>query len=813
MRTGPLPILMVLGFAATPCQQGEAASPEPSGLRPVSSLPPLKRVWSVSDVELEPAVGELAQSSVLLGRGRGEGGKAVIVAVETKTGKVLWRSLMPSGWGRRQLMMVGNHALAHGHDGEMAAFDGTNGKPLWARSTGCGLFVGGLQAGPAGIALGMCMQAGGDYGDRKMSVLALDLGTGRELWRLAVPQRLASLSVAGDTAYVVWVEVSSAAPPVSTIQWVDVRTGKQGQRFQHPGMALAAFLYGDRIISLGSRMTALRAKDGELLWSLDLDEHLPDGIRTSHTGLVGQPAIFKDRLLHPWSDRIAQIDLATGKEVGSFPLPVPGQPGAPPSVVSSLGERTLVVVSTDLRKPGYLLLIEADGRSSLRAAPVPATDFVAAHGGILVAYGSGPKPRSVLEQGIQPGRLDGYSLPDVVAMEPVVQSPRARVQTLLERKGRHLDDSAIAELRGIVGYQEQLVALVKDPTSKVRSEAIAGAVALGLPGLAQILLAVLDEPMPSRPEYKGLRGEAALALAKLDDPTVARRLSPILLDEKQAWLLAAHISTVVVVRGAVYRLLARVGGREELAVLEQYDRTRPVSTGWLGVCAASDEAAAKGDETPHYAAIVGLCQGEDVGQFRRVRQPFTLWLRQKLPKGGLGPPALVVETDPGKTFHDSDGDGLPDSTETMLGTDPKRTDTDGDGLRDGEDSSPTAAPAKTESARAQVEAIRYVMQFIGNETGWSNLPVVATVRGDLKSAAQIPGGLYLHWPATKPSEPRRPPIGALLEVGDAQVNGDTARVEVAWARGSRGNMHVLSLRKLGGTWRVIDAETTREWIE
>jgi hypothetical protein len=43
----------------------------------------------------------------------------------------------------------------------------------------------------------------------------------------------------------------------------------------------------------------------------------------------------------------------------------------------------------------------------------------------------------------------------------------------------------------------------------------------------------------------------------------------------------------------------------------------------------------------------------------------------------------MTVTDPATVGQDSDGDGIPDSTEQSLGTDPHRADTDADGLSDG----------------------------------------------------------------------------------------------------------------------------------
>jgi hypothetical protein len=559
------------------------------------------------------------------------------------------------------------------------------------------------------------------------------------------------------------------------------------------------------------------------------------------------------------------------------------------------GERILALRSANMREPAWLVLFEPDGKLSVRAAPVPAMDVVAVHDTVLVVN-AGPKPKRLTTEGEEEPApvLEGYSLIETIGDEASTQSALERVRNLLGRKGGHIsawDQDSVAELAGIPGYQEHLLALVKDAKSPVRSAAVLVGSHLKLPGLAEALLAVIDEPVPVRPRYEGpkmgkvfsravleaqdkwpgrkayeqklaahekqvdRRGEAARALAMLDDRTAARRLSPMLLDDEQARLWGTHEHAIREVRATVYRLLAHIGGKEDVAVLERYDRARPAATGWLQLCVSTDEAAAKGNEFVRYAGVGGPCQGrgQEVGEFRFIHQQSAIWLRRKLPDGKLDPPAwagkayqghwgsirikdvelegkkIVVhgadgspqgggkpwsdEIDIESTFQDSDGDSVPDPTEKALGTDPKNADSDGDGIPDGEDSSPLGAPAKSESARVQIEAIRYIMDFLDGEASRSRLPALATVRGDMKNAAQVPGGLYLHWPAAKPGEEWRQLMGAFIGVSECQVEGDSAHIKVEWSPGSRGSTHVLSLRKLAGTWRVTDVKMTNDWIE
>jgi len=53
--------------------------------------------------------------------------------------------------------------------------------------------------------------------------------------------------------------------------------------------------------------------------------------------------------------------------------------------------------------------------------------------------------------------------------------------------------------------------------------------------------------------------------------------------------------------------------------------------------------------------------------------------------GGLAGGMYRLETDTGTTFPDTDGDGLTDSEESLIGTDPLNPDTDGDGVSDGDE--------------------------------------------------------------------------------------------------------------------------------
>jgi hypothetical protein len=280
----------------------------------------------------------------------------------------------------------------------------------------------------------------------------------------------------------------------------------------------------------------------------------------------------------------------------------------------------------------------------------------------------------------------------------------------------------------------------------------------------------------------------------------------------------------------IYRMLARVGRRSDLDVLDRFDHLASGSDGWSRICAADDADKVKpGPRTINSG--FGLCRGWDVGQYRVV-QANDVWLRRKVTGGSFGPPAWAavgVDTflqrhpvsnvemrgpailvtfeglaqpttiDPSRVFLDRDGDGVSDRTEHFLGTDPERKDSDGDGKHDGVDGSPLASPARTESDRVAAEAIRYVARFV---TGG-----LLTVLADAPFQME-PGhlqGVILHRARGSSSLPpgeRLCKASAVVEALD--IKGDSASVDVSWTSGEyRDGKQRLQLRRAGPTWRVV----------
>jgi outer membrane protein assembly factor BamB len=301
---------------------------------------------------------------------------------------------------------------------------------------------------------------------------------------------------------------------------------------------------------------------------------------------------------------------------------------------------------------------------------------------------------------------------------------------------------------------------------------------------------------------------------------------------------------------AIYRLLARLGRREDVARLDALDRATARAGGWSTICDA-DDAVKEPGPARLWVEPWGVCRGIDVGDFRVTQGRSLLWLRRRLPDGSLGPPAaagdlggdqcndqrrmqgaalrdgrievkidleksFVRAIDPAATFADADGDGLPDATEAAFGTDPKRADTDGDGLPDGRDPAPLVGPISDVRAEVAGEIVRYGTLFLVGG------PLTLKAERELWGAAPGAAALLLHLPPdttvddqmcdlgsrkdSGTSRGLRPPF-PLARVESLQITGDNARGRLRWATGGGHKAHDLTLRLVRGKWRVTGDHT------
>ena len=310
---------------------------------------------------------------------------------------------------------------------------------------------------------------------------------------------------------------------------------------------------------------------------------------------------------------------------------------------------------------------------------------------------------------------------------------------------------------------------------------------------------------------------------------------------------------------AIYRLLARLGRREDLTRLDELDRATARGGGWAAICDADDAVTEPGPARV-WVDVWGLCRGIDVGGYRVTQARNILWLRRRLANGSFGRPAwahdpggdqcngqrtmqtatpegdghivvrgtqaqgILANIDAAAVFADSDGDGLTDKTEAAFGTDPKRADTDRDGIPDGRDPAPLAKPmSDAADGQAAAEMLRFATLFlVGGPLTW---------QGDWASWGESPSavGLLLHLPPTtgvddqtceggqpgKPGEPERPRgVRTPFPVVSAQslkITGERAQGRVIWSERGGRHAHDLGLAHVHGKWRVVDDRPVRNY--
>jgi hypothetical protein len=438
------------------------------------------------------------------------------------------------------------------------------------------------------------------------------------------------------------------------------------------------------------------------------------------------------------------------------------------------------------------------------------------------------------------------------APEATSLTPAERVRAILGRGVALFGESvaketrvSLDELRGVPGYERELLALVTDTRSELWSSAIAALAWLHPPQTVEHLMAFLDRPPPPDPDlHRETKGSVATdeddaydkardtfmearhrlvwvtyALAQLDDPSAATRLGALLFGSEPPpvhQLLSARP-----ILGAIFRQVVRAGRPEDTALLAQLDERTANPQGWGRICqyriviespisSAHDNPCATGKDTERDAAFV-------------VVNNRSLWARRRRSDGGLGPPMLVSSSQQGLPYdsmggtaedgrfvirlggkvvfsmpladllRDSDGDGVTDATEAYLGTDPKRADTDGDGIPDLEDPSPMGA-VQSEAAAALAQATSYLMLF---ETGTA--PLVVQAPKEYWGQAPRPPGLVLH--VANRADAKLPNLSEwVVEVKSVEVNGGTA--EVHFAKGLLTRLNVVRMVRLGGVWRV-----------
>lgn len=669
------------------------AAPSPPELPPPSSLPRLRPVWSAPGVIEIPSVRTRTPVRAGIVLAWAYDAPTALVALDLRTGKQRWRMPMPNET-RPDIVLAGDLALVYRSIGATAVELAT-GKQRWTERR-CA-FKGDLQTFPESrIGVGLCAlplpEDDGEIGGAtrliwsKNIAVAINLATGRELWRVPTGWPSGAIAAASGVVYVA-TDTHETKQSSVTVSALDPRTGKALRSFLLPHVPdRMHILSGERALFVGASIVAASLTDGRVLWEISAPPH-----STESSLPIAGPELRAGRLLAWYGNQVREVDPRSGADIARWDVP-----DALPAYRSQIvrpGPRTgLLVIKDREREPALALRFADRGAAPTFAVmPVRFEDIVALEDDLLVVRNDSG------------GGLRGYSAFDTIASEATDLDVGARVRAILERQpwrwgrrsiGRPEQVAGLAELRSVEGFAGPLAAIAGDLTSPLHDAALDAVALAGARGAAPVLLAEVFRPLglggltgDLRTDREKVlsannvmlhRSDLIASLADLDEPTTIERLTALLFEAesasgfgqrdweiwggwvesgygKKSWAASESPESAFSrclqapagrpeAHAAIYRLLARQGRPSDLEALRRFDAARGTAGGWEHVCDADDGLAEPYVDHALRSNGLGLCRGWDAGGYR-VTQSEALWLRRRLPNGSFGPPAWAL--DPG----------------------------------------------------------------------------------------------------------------------------------------------------------------------
>ncbi|HEY7371397.1 MAG TPA: PQQ-binding-like beta-propeller repeat protein, partial [Polyangia bacterium] len=322
---------VALTLAALPLLLGAAppAGPHPppiiDAVPPVSSLPRLRPLWTTpGDLSGLPSL--LARTPVAAGLALTWAYEkpAALVALDVRTGKERWRLPMPNE-DRPEVRLAGDLALVYRVIGATAV-DLATGKQRWTRRL-CFRSEPATVARPH-VAVGVCSESlppedatgfGPKVSRARSVMVAIDLDSGRELWRVPTARYDPPFAAAGGLFYVA-ADPADRRQGAVTVSALDARTGKTLRSFALPqAPSSIRIVPGDakRALFIGSDIVAVNLADGRVLWQAPGTPPSASQIMVR----VPWPELRAGRLFAWNGDRARELDLRTGAEVASWSTP------------------------------------------------------------------------------------------------------------------------------------------------------------------------------------------------------------------------------------------------------------------------------------------------------------------------------------------------------------------------------------------------------------------------------------------------------------------------------------------------------------
>ena len=780
--------------------------------------------------------------------------RAAVGGFEEKSGKQLWTANINLGSRYRAL---GDRLLTIGANGEVTAYraDGTR---AWAISLGCRSSDWDREPIKGAGTLGLFWCSGRQIAERvgyqparfaPPILIAVDLVRGVELWRRSEEDlRGGTVTTDGVDVVVAWQESSSHHGPTKKPGRITSLSAKDGRtRWSVEGwpMGTLVLLARDAIISTGfPTIRAYARSDGRLLWSRERPHIIPDaGLHAAWT----EARLTQDQLLIANGGQLEAWSASTGKTTRSWPFPAVALP--------HVHRRAPFVVRMEWRPEGPLLWLGTQlDTTALAQWREGGWQFLA------MPHGTQAEHDILFDTHLVSRHWDGssdhlwmldQSLADPAPPEASL-SAAERVQALLTR-ARFPTSDLVEDARQIPQVATHLLTIAQDPTAAKRRLAIWMLGRLGAPQALQPLLAMYRHTSAARtsepPAHDakgraqvveaGLRGALVVALAQYDDAEAARELSHVL---REPYSVLARGEFI---HAAVYRMLQRT--QRGADALQRFEQRTEAPRGWKKLCQVTDRESVK-YRTFRYGSPCNRAAAEN-GDLRIANAGLGLWgrvggngrwsspfwvsaqpLGTKLSIRKLAGDRVVVKGEHAEVEfplddarRDSDRDGIPDTVEEMLGTDPSSSDTDADGVLDGDDPAPLIRPTSSEAGEVRRAALFYATRFsyrtrdapllvLQGEGPDEELAGVAPVVLRCPRPEQTGDAAHRRCHSRRLGEPALYSAATVIDVGRTEVKGDTASVEIRFDHyDARKPFLKLGLQRWRGRWRVVDSPS--EWDE
>jgi outer membrane protein assembly factor BamB len=246
-----------------------------------------------------------------------------LVALDVRTGRERWRMPMPAE-GRPDIAFAGDLALVQRSIG-VTAVDVGSGRQRWTRRL-CSFMTDFQTVAEPPIGVATCRVPDPPderkWRPRLIMAIAVDLATGRELWRRETDAAGQAIAAAGGVVYLAVANtpyLNQTKQKGATVLALDPRTGDVRRRFALAhGPGHIQLFPGDatRALFIGGDIAAVSLTDGRVSWRQPAPLPLDSGILP-----FPRPELRDGRLVVAYETKVRELDLRSGAELASWNVP------------------------------------------------------------------------------------------------------------------------------------------------------------------------------------------------------------------------------------------------------------------------------------------------------------------------------------------------------------------------------------------------------------------------------------------------------------------------------------------------------------